>query len=484
MSDQISPQQFYGASQFVAPALHPGKGQKAALQSARRLESRSFRIFATQQQAFTQCDQSPGQKLRVWAFEIDGKGRRRFVVASYSSFWRWYRRFIRRGSTLHFYEIIRERHACKLYFDLEYPLQSNADAHPEAMVDAVCAVCAELSGIKGVLRHSENVVELDSTTEKKFSRHLVFETIAFHDNIQAGDFARRVVETLATRDEKLVLVRKADGEIVPFVDLAVYTKNRCFRLVGSSKFGKETQLRPLNTPSSGRLALSEELFLRSLVCRVNDNVQLLGFVSALPTAQRGVAATYRRDDSRRESGDSQWQQSSQSSTFPLLDEYVLSLTRPHNGGIYGVTYFSASETVMYAIKGGYKYCANIGRHHKSNNVILIADLCARSMYQKCFDPDCRTFRSQPWTLPAMLFPEAEEGRDSYIDEDISDSCLTEMMDCVEGQFTRDASGVVPDSDGGELSDDVLNAMMDELEGGSDAVRMSVGGEETEGNFDR
>lgn len=64
---------------------------------------------------------------------------------------------------------------------------------------------------------------------------------------------------------------------------------------------------------------------------------------------------------------------------------------------------TASDTIMYAIKGGYKYCANIGRHHESNNVILIADLRFRLMSQKCFNPDCRGFRSDPWPIPQQVF---------------------------------------------------------------------------------
>ena len=50
-----------------------------------------------------------------------------------------------------------------------------------------------------------------------------------------------------------------------------------------------------------------------------------------------------------------------------------------------------TDLILYEIAGGYKFCENIGRHHKSNNVRIIVDLQVGQYYQKCHDPDCDGF---------------------------------------------------------------------------------------------
>jgi len=61
--------------------------------------------------------------------------------------------------------------------------------------------------------------------------------------------------------------------------------------------------------------------------------------------------------------------------------------------------------IIYQI-GGNRYCHRIGRPHRSNHVIYIADLELGIMFQKCLDPDCRqeNFRSTPIPIPQTLLP--------------------------------------------------------------------------------
>lgn len=46
----------------------------------------------------------------------------------------------------------------------------------------------------------------------------------------------------------------------------------------------------------------------------------------------------------------------------------------------------------YEISGGYRFCSNICRHHKSNNVRFDVDLNFGFFEQTCHDPDCRNYR--------------------------------------------------------------------------------------------
>ncbi len=73
----------------------------------------------------------------------------------------------------------------------------------------------------------------------------------------------------------------------------------------------------------------------------------------------------------------------------------------------------------------YRYCENIGRYHKSNNVYWIVDLNTKKVYQKCHDEDCSEFLSTPKNLPEeILFKLDKEGdifmTGATIDEDITE----------------------------------------------------------------
>lgn len=65
----------------------------------------------------------------------------------------------------------------------------------------------------------------------------------------------------------------------------------------------------------------------------------------------------------------------------------------------------------------YRYCANIGRPHKSNNVYWVADLKYRCVYQKCHDQDdCPNFKSKATPFPCEInFLLNDEDDDLFFD---------------------------------------------------------------------
>ena len=58
-----------------------------------------------------------------------------------------------------------------------------------------------------------------------------------------------------------------------------------------------------------------------------------------------------------------------SSPFPVLDNFVLRIIRDEVaiGFIRKWTYVSNAQKMIYDI-GNYRFCGNVGRHHKSNNI--------------------------------------------------------------------------------------------------------------------
>ncbi|CAF1518500.1 unnamed protein product [Rotaria sordida] len=51
------------------------------------------------------------------------------------------------------------------------------------------------------------------------------------------------------------------------------------------------------------------------------------------------------------------------------------------------------------ITGNYRYCDNIQRHHKKNQVYFLVDPINRVYYQRCHDRDCQGFQSAKHKIP-------------------------------------------------------------------------------------
>ncbi|CAM9241375.1 unnamed protein product [Sphacelaria rigidula] len=97
----------------------------------------------------------------------------------------------------HVYEIIREGMPCRMYFDLEFTRACNVGLDGEALVRAwINVVAGKLQQDFGISVGKTDFLDLDSSTAKKFSRHLIVHLPGdqlFADNSHVGRF----VNTLA-----------------------------------------------------------------------------------------------------------------------------------------------------------------------------------------------------------------------------------------------------------------------------------------------
>lgn len=446
-------------SNFIPPVLRPDPVSRSAVLAGKRIDNPSrepIRSFPTQQLAFDYADNKPTSDFQVWAYELDRCGRRRFLVASRSSLWRWYQRVLRRQAPMHIYEVIREGRACKLYYDLEF---HRIDTETKSLdgwmmtsevIRATKRTFELWCGVEEPCR-AENYIELDSSTSEKFSVHLIFPKIVFVNNNAAGMFVSDVIDVLPE------VCRKYN-----FVDTSVYTKNRCFRLIASSKFGRSARLLPTRSPaaaeagarqkSSSRVSISEHLFNQSLVS-ANKSMEekLLGTawsVSRSPPQARTDTTMHNASNQAQKHRINELVKASHfhPSHLSQIDEFVLRIVQPHGGSIYTMSYFADSHTLSYAIKGRYRYCHRIGRHHRSNNIILVVSIPRQEMHQRCFDPECRGFRSVPWKLPNSLFGDMIP-RELPAPSDDLDDALNHYMNELEGgdpDHINDLSGGISD----------------------------------------
>ncbi|XP_052768226.1 DNA-directed primase/polymerase protein-like [Mya arenaria] len=473
-----------------------------------------WEIFFRQQDAFS-YSRSKSKDLHVFAFESDSfegnSGQRLYLATSYPVFWHYYSQMD--DDKRHHYEVIPEGCVCKLYFDLEFDRTLNPAADGDAMVETfIQVICAGLSEEYSLIATRREVLDLDSSTEVKFSRHLIFQlqNAAFKDNIHAGRFVshilsqvllaveqgdkdaalaqnmnnvennqsddvidsnnengnipcleskaedvvkeltvdglkdnmkedncmrNKLLKTVSLADLGSLFVQSKHGEMVLFCDTGVYTKYRNFRLFKSSKLQKKNPLnlseKNLYTPTLSQGQSTEEaVFFYSLIANVkySSALRVLTFETETEMKQQR-----KRHDTCKK-GEATIDGYSKS-PYPEVDEYIISLITQDSGKgvIRHWTYFQEGELLVYEITR-YRYCHNIGRHHKSNNVMLIADLQRGVFYQKCHDPDChmQNYKSPEWPLPRHVLPasyfddleeEGDNGSSDMDDEELLNSTL-------------------------------------------------------------
>ncbi|XP_035664107.1 DNA-directed primase/polymerase protein-like [Branchiostoma floridae] len=165
-----------------------------------RRPSPVWRLFPRQKLAFdfARCCK---QDVHVFACEVEGEsenGQRRYLVTTYEQFWDMYS-VLHPNMDGHFYEVIPEGATCHLYFDLEFSKVVNPGSDGVAMVQTLIRCVWWLLKKKYNLTCTEDhVLDLESSTEEKFSHHLIFHLpgAAFQDNIHAGNFVHQMCEKL------------------------------------------------------------------------------------------------------------------------------------------------------------------------------------------------------------------------------------------------------------------------------------------------
>jgi hypothetical protein len=293
-----------------------------------------FREFYLQRKAVAFADAqatTPTEAACVFAREVDRQGKRKFFATTYNECWR--RLVDTPQGSRHLYEVVREGWPCYLYFDIEYSRELNpatdGEAAMAAFLDFLPRGLKRLYPAHNIAVRPEDVIDLDSSTPSKFSRHLIVRPraaqIAFIDNIHMGACVRQLVDIIHAEAAEgahgldSIFVRtsadepgaeqsseggsdaapsgagisargKRTGARRAFIDMGVYTKNRCFRTFCSSKFGKPTVLVNArgNQDTYDQHGNDEQLFYNSLVCRLAHPLNVMTLLCD-PTLPPSVA---------------------------------------------------------------------------------------------------------------------------------------------------------------------------------------------------
>lgn len=264
------------------------------------------------------------------------------------------------------------------------------------------------------------------------------DVVAFENNAQAGllvkefvAFAQKQRDGRDSSARHLFVhappsesARIAERE-VSIIDEGVYSRNRCFRLLFQTKFGKQAGL---NLPRSHALAVFGKAehpalqMLRTMVTFVPAGTSFFQH-AVIPTgychAERPTCVA------RSTSGAS-------SRTVRALESGLMQFLVEHWDGIRQANElkFSACPTFVQSTAemgrflvvtlSNNHFCFCKGASHASNHIYLVVNTDQCTFRQKCHDPECKHFASPPFDVPSYLL-------ESKAEEDFWESVTLEQV---------------------------------------------------------
>ncbi|KAK9846112.1 hypothetical protein WJX84_012061, partial [Apatococcus fuscideae] len=328
---------------------------------------------------------------------------------------------------------------CHLYFDLEYNIACNPEASGDQLVERLLQLVAHHCWQTWGFELQEDwILELDSSTAVKFSRHVILQ-IPGHAFASCYMISRFVTAILASPEaQSLMLIKEAAAgsaarSFASLVDTAVYTKNRHFRMLGCSKGGKSAMLlpHPRYATRPGHGLSYTEIYKRALICHVEGPVQLLQVGKSpsewqAPHAHTGlqehqhIASVHQRLGDRsikmvdkQDALDALAAAQASAACFDELANGAIAFleavaawrAQGLEARVRTQARCGAADTYAFSMIGpGSHWCENIGRCHQSNHIYFLVKFAEGVWAQKCHDPACADFRSAWMPLPSGLQP--------------------------------------------------------------------------------
>ena len=198
--------------------------------------------FYRLEEARQHLNNSPDQSLKIFSKESHNS-KRQFSAISSRDFWDAYQTI--REVDRNYYEIILEEESCKLYLDIDISRTENTGFTIEEGNHLVQSFIEEVltPGCEQLLENDfdlteEDILWLDSSSERKFSVHLVVPKLVFSSNQVVKIFLETLCHSLSQEhQERFTFNEKL------MVDTKCYSRNQNFRILHSSKFGKNSHLR-------------------------------------------------------------------------------------------------------------------------------------------------------------------------------------------------------------------------------------------------
>ncbi len=161
---------------------------------------------------------SPSEGLKIFAFQVERTGGRRFKVMNLQDFWDIYQTL----EPKYYYEVVPQSAGCKLFFDIEFESKINPEKDGLKMVSRIIDLINEK--LFNELKHKSSVSDvlvLQSFYKTKFSSHLVWPVTVFKSILEVGGFVKNFVSLLSAEDKQFLTITH-DGKEQLIIDMCVY----------------------------------------------------------------------------------------------------------------------------------------------------------------------------------------------------------------------------------------------------------------------
>ena len=286
----------------------------------------------------------------IIAEDVSASGQKVFMVDTVENMCRKYDNI----TNPHWYECLLENRPTRIFLDVESSQPVDVPTILETLSTAILEKFQVIAEIE----------ILDSCDSTKYSWHIVCTNLYLKNVYHVGAFVRRLV--LATQE--------------PAIDTAVYTKNRMFRVCGSSKFGSTRVLR-------GKRPWQELLVQYGPAASCLECLEIDGSEPVSCSSHPSQIFYY----SNGQWHDSRGPSSTTVATLtdcPMLTPVLNYIDRQYGGNLCRHT-TSMSQQGGLMVRAKSKRCAIANRTHKGNNIWFVIDCVQCRVFQKCFDEECK-----------------------------------------------------------------------------------------------
>lgn len=268
----------------------------------------------------------------------------------------------------HIYEVILQDTVCKIFIDVDYKFNGETDSfdcekHVDAIKKHAQEVFQELFSIDTQIEY----IELDSSRPNKFSKHIIWQLFV-QDIKQVEKVVQKIIEKDPENNSKLI-------------DSTIYNKSRSFRLVYSSKMGRNKKR--LMPNGSDELTYDPKLVFKSMVTTFIPKGTITNLIDdTYPESLYNIFENENELGTESKYSISSRSGVSQDSIPPKLNEFFDSI-----GAVVRSVSANDDTKVIYFILGELT-CPWTQRVHKSNNTYFTLNCKTAKGYFKCADGDC------------------------------------------------------------------------------------------------
>lgn len=303
------------------------------------------------------------QNKIIIAEDVSVSGQKLFYVDTVANLDQQYQRIGAR----HWYECLLEKRPCRIFLDIESPTTVDLNAILKSLKDA-----AQLQ-----FKIEPTIEVLDSCSSTKQSWHVIITNISLKNVYHVGAFVRRLV--LFTNEEA--------------IDTAVYTRNRMFRVKGSSKFGCDRVLKH-------NAAWNETLIQWPVPPSYYECLEIDGSVPVSQSKCPHVLFEYVDNAFVSRSPSSRPSSSRLCLLPPFLGPLLKRLDTLTGGNLYQHNLTMTDRGQLFCSTKS-KQCSIAKRRHKGNNIWFEIDLIEQRVFQRCYDDECRGKRHEMMGLDSF-----------------------------------------------------------------------------------